>query len=403
MSISKFVLDSGLSVIIEEIPSMQSVSLGYFFKTGNRDEVEGEEGISHFLEHMLFKGTPNHSASQILNQLGMLGVQSNACTSYDFTAYYGTCLQESARGFIELLSDMMCPILDPKEFALEKKVVQEEIAMYADQPASVFFNKVFKNCFNQHPISKPILGTTESVESHTPESMRSYYERRYTQPNAALVIAGNISKSQVMESLGSLEIPLGTDDVSENNFEHQFRADKQTFKRKDLSRANLAITLAGIPANSKQESALTLLFAMIGNGRSSKIYQQLLKTAIADKAHVYNSDFRDTGLINFFATCAEDNLDRVSEIMHQIFESCLDFREEDLLRSKSRLRTQLAISHESTENRMFSLGEDWMYGKKTKSVKQLLEEIESVTLEEVHACYRSLKMDSISEFRMIAE
>jgi len=184
-------LSNGLTVIAEHNSAAASASIGFFTRTGARDESAAESGISHFLEHMMFKGTPKRSALDINLELGNLGAQANAFTSEENTVYYATVIPEKFSAMQELLTDMLRPALDPAEFDMEKKVILEEIALYRDRPHFYLFENSIKDYFGEHPAGNSVLGSHESVSAITREQMKDYFDRRYTPPNMILAATGN--------------------------------------------------------------------------------------------------------------------------------------------------------------------------------------------------------------------
>ncbi len=194
-------LANGLEVIAEVNPQAFSTALGYFVKTGSRDETPEMAGVSHFLEHMMFKGTPSRSAADINRMLDELGSQSNAYTSEEQTVYYMTVLPELQDDAVSLLTDMMRPALREEDFETERQVILEEIAMYDDQPPYGAMERIMEAYFGTHPLSRRVLGTQETVKGLQPAAMRDYHARRYAPDNLCLVAAGAVDFDALVAKL----------------------------------------------------------------------------------------------------------------------------------------------------------------------------------------------------------
>ena len=202
--VHKEILPNGLTILADNNDANASASIGFFVRTGARDETDVESGVSHFLEHMMFKGTPTRSALDINLELGNLGAQANAFTSEENTVYYSTVIPEKFSAMQELLTDMLRPALDPEEFNMEKKVILEEIALYRDRPHFYLFETSFKDYFGSHPAGNSVLGSHESVSAISRDQMKDYFDRRYAPSNMTLVATGNLPLEQFMgDSSGS--------------------------------------------------------------------------------------------------------------------------------------------------------------------------------------------------------
>jgi predicted Zn-dependent peptidase len=204
----KTVLSNGLTVVGEPNPANVSAAIGFFVRTGSRDENEQESGVSHFLEHMMFKGTATRSAEDITFQLGNIGAQANAFTSEENTVYYGAVIPEHLPAMQELLSDMLRPAIDPDEFSTEKNVILEEIALYQDRPTHVLFEKAYRTFYGTHPVGNSVLGSTDSISALTYEQMRGYFERRKVRLGSACTRGRQMVRC--MEGSGNPEKSAGT-------------------------------------------------------------------------------------------------------------------------------------------------------------------------------------------------
>src|SRR6266851_3991765 len=195
MSFHKYVLPNGLTIVGEISPSARSVAVGLFVKTGSRDEAPPESGVSHFLEHMVFKGTPNRTALEVNYDFDKIGAAYNAYTSEENTVFYAAILPEYLAQAVDILADILRPSLRGDDFDMEKKVIIEEIGMYEDQPMWCAYDNAKKAFFADHPLGNSILGTAESITALSRDQMQDYYERRYVAPNITVAVAGNFNWS----------------------------------------------------------------------------------------------------------------------------------------------------------------------------------------------------------------
>src|SRR4029079_10255146 len=199
MSFHQHVLSNGLTIIGEMSPSARSVAVGFFVKTGARDETPAESGVSHFLEHMVFKGTPNRSALEVNYDFDKIGASYNAFTSEENTVFYAAILPEYLPQAVDILADILRPSLRGDDFNMEKKVIIEEIGMYDDQPMWCAYDNAKKAFFHEHPLGNSVLGTADSIRALTRDQMQAYYARRYVAPNILVTVAGNFDWPKVVE------------------------------------------------------------------------------------------------------------------------------------------------------------------------------------------------------------
>jgi predicted Zn-dependent peptidase len=396
-------LSNGLTIIGEPHTHAQSASIGFFVKTGARDETERESGVSHFLEHMMFKGTKKRSAMDITYELGNLGAQANAYTSEEMTVFYGTVLPKNLASMQELLSDMLRPALTQEDFDTEKNVILEEIALYQDRPQFVLFEQGLHRFFGAHPAGNSVLGTTQSITDVTRDEMASYFERRYSPINMALVVTGNFDFETVVRDA---EACCG----SWKPFEAGRKAapylrttpDSHTFTKKDLNQSHLLLVTNGVSAQDEDRYALSTLSIILGDGSGSKLYWDLVESGLCE-ACVFDSDERDgTGCMMVYAVTESDKLDLVKQKVLAITDSPLDFSDEDLERAKRKIATRVVLSGELPIGRLMSIGNDWAYRAEVTPLSDIAQRILAISRDDIRRVVTKLPLAGWSEYRLIA-
>ena len=285
-------LPNGLKIIGEVNPDGKSVALGFFVKTGARDESQKEAGISHFLEHMMFKGTATRSTLDITYQLGNMAAKSNAYTSEENTVYYAAVLPEYFGSLKELLSDMLRPSLDPKELDVEKTVILEEIALYKDRPHFYLFEHMLTDYFQDHPAGNSVLGSTDSISAVSRDEMKAYFDRRYVPENMVVVATGNFNwdefKGDIEKYCGewsSKAAPRTLKDFS-------YKPVKKEYRKKDLNQAHVALMVPGPGAKDEARFPLGVLSVIVGDNVGSKLYWEIIDPGLAESADM-DHDERD--------------------------------------------------------------------------------------------------------------
>lgn len=401
--IKRVQLKNGLTIIGEPCGWYRSVSTGVFVKTGARDETEKESGISHFLEHMVFKGTKRRSSSDITFEMGNIGAQANAYTSEENTVFYGTVLPEYFSQMVDIVCDMMQPSLDPVEFDMEKKVILEEIALYEDNPKFCMFNEAFMDYFKGHPSGKNVLGTQESVGAITRDEMAAYHSRRYSPSNMALVAAGNFSFDELValgeKYLGELpNFPADREMVA-----HSYPQRAKHFKKKNLNQAYLLLASPGPSAKEDERVPLAILSAILGDGSGSKMYWELVHTGVAEYAVAEMDERDDSGVVLGFASCEVKNLAEVQGAMEKILAKPLDFSDEELERVKKKLLSRVVLGGETPSSRLFALGHGWTTRDIPEPLSDVVEQIRGVTRDTIQAALQKYPLKSWSVYSMIPE
>lgn len=401
MSFRHHVLDNGLEIIGEQREAAESLAIGFFVRTGARDESVEVSGVSHFLEHMMFKGTAKRSALDITYGLGALGAQANAFTSEENTVYYLAVLPEYFIPALGLLSDMLRPALDQKEFDTEKKVILEEIALYQDRPTHLLFEAALKNHFGVHPAGNSVLGTTESISQLSREQMLNYFEKRYSPANMVLTVSGAFDWDVVIAEAEKHCQSWIRYDVSRDYPKDSHQGGKEILKKKDLQCAHLCLTTEGYSAQSENRYALQTLCAIKGDSSGSRAFWELVHTGLAETASIDLEDMDRIGLLYAYASCQPEALDEVREKLVSIFELSEGFTESELERAKAKVATRLVLQGESSLRRLMAVGLEWIYREEYQPLEDELDRFRRLRLEDINDVAQQFSGGIRSEVRLI--
>ncbi len=396
-------LSNGLNVLGERNPHSKSVAMGFFVNTGARDETDEESGISHFLEHMMFKGTAKRSALDVTYDLGALGAQANAYTSEETTVYYAAVLPENFEGLFELLSDMLQPAIDQAEFDTEKNVILEEIALYQDRPSFYLFENALLRHFSGHNAGNSVLGTTESVSAITSDQMKDYLTRRYAASNITLVVSGNFEWS-TLQALAEEHCGQWPSNGTQRSYSEFTPENKtETLYKKDLSQAHILLIGDGVSAKSEERYALNILTTILGDGTGSKLYWKLVDTGLAESAG-FELDTRDgLGVTYAYASTTPDRSEKVSDLLEEVLQNPLDFSLSDLERAKNKICSRLVLSGELPMGRLMSLGNSWIYRKEMHSLDIEVEKYRGIELVDIETALAGTPLKSWSKFTLLPE
>lgn len=383
---NKTQLKNGLRVVMEKIPTCRSVSFGIWVKTGSRNERPELGGISHFIEHMLFKGTERFSAKDIAEQFDAIGGNVNAFTSKEYTCYYAKVLDEHLPIAVDVLSDMFFrSLFDTEELRKEKNVIVEEISMYEDTPDDMVHDLVSQAAYGEHPLALPILGTEEKLRSMGPDDLRNYMREQYTIENTVISVAGNIDE-RIIDLLEKYFGDFANRGQSKSLAAPEFLGEMKYYRKK-TEQNHICMSFPGLPVGSNLQYAMALLNNALGGGMSSRLFQEIReKRGLAYSVYSYHSSQADSGLFTVYAGTAprqtKDVLDLTKEILHDV--SVHGISESELSKGKEQLKGSLILSLESTGSRMNRLGKNELMIGRHYTLDEMIARIEAVTMDDVN-------------------
>jgi predicted Zn-dependent peptidase len=378
-------LKNGLSVVIETMPDVTSAAVGFLVRTGTRDETPEMAGVSHFLEHMCFKGTRRRDWRQINIEFDEMGSTYNAFTSKEKTFYFGWVRAEDFERQTELLADMMASVIPPDEFEMERKVILEEIAMSNDQMDRHLYDTLHEKIFPDHPLSWPVLGTEQTIGAMTRDQLAGYHRERYNPSNLVLIVAGDVSSPRVMSAARQLcgAWPEGSSRSQRTKatmkLEGQCALPMDRFKQQAV-----ALSFACPGATDEDDETAEAVAAVLG-GPNSRFFWNIVQLGIAPVASVQRVDYCDTGVMLAYAFGEPGNAERMVEALREEMERLSNegVSEEELRRVRNRRRTALATEAEAPYHRLMQLAHDVdMFGR-PRTVEERLAAVEAVTTERV--------------------
>lgn len=393
-------LDNGLEIVAECNAQAYSSAVGFFVKTGARDETDDVSGVSHFLEHMLFKGTPSRTADDVNREFDELGAHYNAFTNEENTVYYAAVLPEHQRQVIALLADIMRPALREQDFDTEKQVILEEIKMYEDQPPFGADDKCREAFFGRHALGRSVLGTAASVGGLRVDQMRDYFARRYSPRNIVLVGSGRIDFSDLCKSAeticGQWKNVDGSRALSPAATTAGFHV-----MHKESAAQEYAISISTGPAASDADRyAAKLAAAVIGDDSGSRLYWELVDPGRAEHCSLSHHEYLGAGIFVTYMGCdpdyLEENLGRLQKIYEQVEREGVTAQELD--QAKSKINSRIVLSSERPRGRLFNVGMNWVQRQEYRSVRDDLETVDSITLEDVAAVLRQYPLRRATTF-----
>ncbi|WP_110112786.1 pitrilysin family protein [Bacillus sp. CGMCC 1.16541] len=390
--IKRYTCQNGVRIVLENIPTVRSVAIGVWIGTGSRNESFERNGISHFLEHMFFKGTKTRSAREIAESFDRIGGQVNAFTSKEYTCYYAKVLDEHANQALDVLADMFFHSeFDETELKREKNVVYEEIKMYEDTPDDIVHDLLGKAVYGDHALGYPILGTEETLKAFNGDSLRIYMDETYIPENVVISVAGNIDESFVKE----VENYFGTYTSSHSTQQYKQPAfhTNHLARKKDTEQAHLCLGFKGLEIGNKDVYSLIVLNNILGGSMSSRLFQDVREQkGLAYSIFSYHSSYRDSGLVTIYGGTGSNQLDVLYDTIQETLSQLKDkgITEKELENSKEQLKGNLMLSLESTNSRMSRNGKNELMLGKHRTLDEIIELVNNVTKNSVDTLARDI-------------
>jgi predicted Zn-dependent peptidase len=378
-------LDNGLKVIAEVNPAVHSVAASYFVRTGARDETDTVSGVSHFLEHMAFKGNDKYTADDVNRIFDELGARYNASTSEEVTLYYAAVLPEYLSKTFELLSTLIQPSLHDEDFEIEKKVILEEIGMYEDQPGFTVYDKTMATHFAGHPLGRSILGTTQSITDLTAVQMREYHATQYRAGNVTLAVAGNTTWDEVL-SLANTWCSHWPSGATERLLDEARPTGSVELLTRESSVQQHIMSMSPAPsARDPLRYAAQILALIIGDDSGSRMFWDLVDPGDAEAAELGFNEYEGSGTWLTYLSCqpedAESNLERIRRLYAEVNHSGVTA--DELETAKNKAASRIVLRSERPMGRLSSLGGNWVYLNSYRSVKADLDAVNEVTREDI--------------------
>jgi predicted Zn-dependent peptidase len=379
-------MDNNTQILTETVPHVRSVSIGFFVDTGSRYESPDINGSSHFIEHLMFKGTGRRTAKDIAEELDAVGGQLNAFTTKEYTCYYARVLDEHFDLAVDLLGDMLfASKFDPIDIDRERNVILEEIKMYEDAPDELVHDIFASSIWRGHSLGQPIIGTADVINGLTREKLFNYYKNNYNPGRMIVAVAGNISHDAVMKKLHPLfENKEGKARPRQVNTPVTQR--HIVCRSKDTEQVHLCVGAPGLQLDHENIYVMQIINTILGGGLSSRLFQEIREQrGLVYSVYSYHSSYHDTGLFGIYAGLSKQNVDEVLEL---IFKQVRDIqingvKKEELYRAKEQLKGSLFLSLENVNTRMSRLGKSQLYLGKVFSPEEIVNKVNKVTISDI--------------------
>lgn len=395
MAVRKTVHPSGLRIVTEEIPDVRSAAFGIWVNVGSRDETPKVAGASHFLEHLLFKGTKRRSALDISSAIDAVGGEMNAFTSKEYTCFYARVLDKDLSLAIDVISDLITSsIARPEDVEAERKVVLEEISMRDDDPSDLIHDLFSETFYGDTPVGRPILGTNRSIKTISRNSIFNFYREKYLPKDIVISVAGNLkSKRVVDESFAAIEKDgfLNKSDSSKSGKDSRkakvrYTGQKVGLINRKTEQAHLFLGVPGVARDDKRRFAMSVLSAALGGGMSSRLFQEIReKRGLAYSVYSYAQQFAGSGYLGFYAGCnpkkAFEVVSLIRETLHDVASN--GFTHEELLRAQGAVTGSLVLSQEDTGSRMTRIGKSEIVHGVVLGFDEILKAVSSVDSEAI--------------------
>jgi predicted Zn-dependent peptidase len=393
MSVKRSVHSSGLRIVTEEVPSVRSAAVGIWVNVGSRDEAPATAGASHFLEHLLFKGTTSRTALEISSSIESVGGEMNAFTSKEYTCFYARVIDTDLPMAIDVVSDLITSsIVTALDVDAERKVVLEEIAMRDDDPSDLVHDLFSDTYYGDTPIGRPILGTIDSINGMSRNTVFNYYKKKYLPQDLVVAVAGNIKHKKVVAMveqalsrdnfLDVLAAPVIRPNIPVKNTKQQ----SVGLMYKKSEQAHMFYGMEGVARADERRFAMGVLSAALGGGMSSRLFQEIReKRGLAYSVYAYAQQFAGSGVLGFYAGCNPTKTIEVVEIIRSVLSDVADngMTHEEIERAKGAVRGSLVLSQEDTGSRMSRIGKNEIVYGQVMDFDDILKAISRVSAEDI--------------------
>ncbi|MDQ3963848.1 MAG: insulinase family protein [Actinomycetota bacterium] len=393
MRFTRTILDNGATVVTENMTEVRSVSVGFWFDVGARDEPDTLAGTSHFLEHLLFKGTQKRSAKDIADEFDAVGGDVNAFTGKEYTCYYSRVLVDDLPLALDVLSDM---ILNSKiergDFDSERNVILEEIAMHEDAPDELVHDLFFRKLWNEHPLGRPVLGYNETIGAVDRDRVADYWQERYAPTNLVVAAAGNLDHDYLARRVDELFSHREGPRTSRTGPAPETMFGVNVHKR-PTEQAHIVLGCEGLSRHSEDRHALAVIDTILGGGMSSRLFQEVReKRGLAYSVYSYRAMFADTGSFAIYAGTTPQNAETVIDIVRDQIASIVadGITEAEFARAKGHVRGSLVISSEDPGSRMTRLGKQQLTTGEILSIDELIDKFDRLELDDVQRVAREV-------------
>ncbi len=381
-------LPNGLTVVAEPNPEAHTAALGFFVKTGARDEDAPVMGVSHFLEHMMFKGTSRRSADDVNREFDEIGANYNAFTSHEQTVYYAHILPEFLPRAVDLLGDILRPALRESDFDMEKNVILEEIGMYDDRPTWRLQDTLIERYFADHPLGFRVLGTKQTVSDLTATQMRDYFSQRYASDNVVVSAVGKFDFDTLIADIEKIAGHWEPSGATRRYESPSIAAREHTMHDPNVTRHYIGLLCPGPSAQDENRYAAKVLSDVLGDSEGSRIYWALVEPGLADEADFSFMPQDRLGCYLGYASCDPDRAEQVEALLIKTIDTAVNnLTDDEVERAKNKLATSATLQGESPRGRMTSIGSTWSYLGEHLPLEEELARVMAVTSDDIRRLF----------------
>ncbi|MBI5550417.1 MAG: insulinase family protein [Desulfobacterales bacterium] len=389
----KTVLPNGIRIVSKKMAHVRSVSMGVWVDVGARDESEHQSGLSHFIEHMIFKGTARRSAYQIAKEFDAIGGHTNAFTSMENTCYHAKVMDSHLTTMVEILSDIFLnSAFDPQEVERERPVILQEIGMVEDSPEEFLHVLAGRNYWGDHPLGRSILGSREHIAAYSADTIREFFHRFYHPERIIVAVAGNVEHERIVELIGPSFATIHNGQPLPERTVPQVQPKNQTHKRR-LEQVHLCLTAPGISITDPRRFAFSLLNAILGGNMSSRLFQEIReKRGLAYSVYSFMMSHVDTGMFGVYAGVSAANVSQTMDLIRQGLERLIQapVSAEELRDAKEYTKGNLLLSDEGVDNQMVRIAQNDIHFGRFVPLDDVVKKIEAVQAEEIQSLARAL-------------
>ena len=394
-------LNNGIIIGMEEMDTIRSVSFGIWVKNGSRNEALSENGISHFIEHMMFKGTDKRTAKDIADEMDAIGGQVNAYTTKEYTCYYTRTLDTHLYIALDVLADMFFNSrFDDTEIAKERNVILEEIDMYEDTPEEMVHELIQNQVWKDNPLGYSVIGKKDIISQFNHDTFKDYLGRRYSPKNMVITLAGHFNPEEAVDKIKKAFCGFTPLNEIEQHLPEVVYSPGLSLKSKDIEQTHLCLCFPGISLGDERSYDLTVMNTMFGGGMSSRLFQTIREeNGLAYSVYSYLTPYIDTGLFTIYTGF---NVSQASDVIRLLFEVINNFftnkvTQGQLDKTREQLKSNFLLSLESTSSRMASIGRSQLLLNRTHTDDEIVEKLDAVTLDSLYDMARLIfNMDNVS-------
>lgn len=402
--INKTVLANGIKIVSKKMPHVRSISMGVWVSVGARDESREQSGLSHFIEHMIFKGTARRDAYQIAKEFDAIGGQTNAFTSMEHTCYHAKVLDSHLETMVDILSDIFLnSVFDANEVERERPVIFQEIGMLEDTPEDYVHQLAGSNFWGDHPLGRSILGTRDNILSFNADTIKQYFQQFYHPERIVISAAGNLEHERILELIGPSFEAIRNGGSLPDRDKPQIRPSVKIHRR-DLEQAHICMSTMGTAISDPRRFAFSLMNTLLGGNMSSRLFQEIReKRGLAYSVYSFISSHVDSGMFGVYCGVNPKDIRQAINLIHQTLNTICQKKitRDELFDAKEYTKGNLFLASESADNQMVRLAQNEIYFGKYIPLRTVIGEVEAVNVDDIQELARSLFQPQLTALTLL--